>query len=81
MQLFLDTERVPFSFAYKLCGEGAKLNTFLADNEKDLLSKLTLREVRATLADQATRPPSSGICFMTSEQYISSILRMLSLLA
>lgn len=65
----LGTERVSFtcSFAFKLCGEGAKLNTVLADDEKDQLSKLTLREVRAALAAQAIRPPSTGVLFCNVE--------------
>lgn len=48
------------SFVYKLCGEAAKLNGALSDDEKDQLCKLSLKEVRAALAVQAIRPPSSA---------------------
>lgn len=51
------------SFVYKLFGESAKLNASLADDEKDQLSKLSVREVRAALAAQAVRPPSTGVLF------------------
>jgi len=61
--IFCNTQHVFFmcSFVYKLFGESAKLNASLADNEKDQLSKLSLREVRAALAAQAVRPPSTGV--------------------